>query len=118
MSEHLYQLLFGDSTMSSFTGLWVDDARPIPESLITQGWTRARSFHEAIVKLELLEFQEISLDHDLGSFYGNKEMTGQDIVWWLVMRKNEGLYIPSKINVHSANPAGARVMLSIIQQHL
>lgn len=98
--------------------LWVDDQRPIPADLVARGWCGARSFHEAIFKLELFEFEEVSLDHDLASFYGNKEMTGMDIVWWLVTRKQQGLYVPPVIHVHSANPVGHAWMVDAIKRFL
>lgn len=104
----------------NFKGLWVDDIRPIPDRLVEQGWTSARSFHEAILKLELVEFDEVSLDHDLGCFYGNKEMTGYDVLMWLVDRKithSPRLYVPSKIYVHSANPVGVERMTAVINKY-
>lgn len=103
---------------TTFVGLWVDDMRPVPDRLIERGWCWARSFHEAILKLELMNFDEISLDHDLGSFYGNKEMTGQDIVWWLVQRKGQDKFIPRVVHVHSANPVGHHAMVETIKRHL
>ena len=102
----------------TFIGLWIDDVRPIPDELVEAGWCCARSFHEAIVKLELLEFEAVSIDHDLGSFYGNKEMTGMDIVWWLVQRKQDGGHVPTDIRVHSANPVGHQNMVDTINKFL
>jgi len=108
-----------DLTVSTtFTGLWVDDNRPLPEHLLKKGWSRAHSFHEAILKLEMFNFAEISLDHDLGSFYGYKELTGMDIVWWLVQRKENGLFVPPTILVHSANPVGHQQMIETIERFL
>jgi len=103
--------------MGTFTGLWVDDVRPTPDELILEGWCRAPSFHEAVLKLELMEFQTVSLDHDLGCYYGNKEMTGYDILMWLVERKISGLYVPSVVLVHSANPVGHQRMAEVIEQY-
>ena len=102
----------------SFVGLYVDDVRPLPDHLVKKGWTQAFSFHEAILKLELLDFAELSLDHDLASFYGAKEMTGYDITLWLAQRKHNGLYVPRKIYVHSANPVGVANMQSVIDRYL
>lgn len=101
-----------------FVGLWVDDIRPIPDDLLNEGWCCARSFHEAIIKLELMEFEAVSLDHDIASFYGNKEMSGQDIVWWLVDRKQQGKYTPPIIKVHSANPVGWAAMSDTVKRFL
>ena len=102
----------------AFIGLYVDDVRELSDQQLEEGWCLARSFHEAIIKLELLEFQELSLDHDLASFYGMKEMTGMDIVNWLVQRKMDGLYVPPKIYVHSANIVGSKNMMLTIKQYL
>ena len=101
--------------MGMFRGLWVDDERSVPDDYIN--WTHARSFHEAIVKLELIQFNIVSLDHDLGCFYGNVELTGYHIVQWLVQRKMDGLYVPQAIRVHSANPVGRMNMEAVISKH-
>jgi len=101
----------------SFIGLWVDDERPLPTDLCELGWCKSPTFHEAVVKLELMEFKEVSLDHDLGCFYGNREMTGYDILMWLVARKLEGLFVPPVVNVHSANPEGRRKMQETIDKY-
>lgn len=85
--------------------LYVDDLRPCPE-----GWDVARNFHEAIVMLEAVQYDEVSLDHDIASFYGNKEMTGNDVLQYLIMRKMEGHHTPSVVHVHSANPVGIKKM--------
>lgn len=103
--------------VGTFTGLWVDDERPIPEDLIEKGWTSARSFHEAVVKLELIQFTEVSLDHDIASFYGYKEMTGYDVLMWMVARKLEGGYVPSVVEVHTANFAVRQKMIDVAKQH-
>lgn len=101
-----------------FIGLYVDDERELPECYDQREWTVSRTFHEAILKLELMEFEIVSLDHDLASFYGNKEMTGMDIVNWLVMRKMDGFYVPPTIIVHSANPVGVKNMEETIKRYL
>ena len=82
------------------------------------GWDRAYNFHEAIFKLDLIQYEEVSLDHDLASFYGFKELTGYDIVKWLAQRKMDGLYVPSVVKVHSANPVGVANMQSVIERYL
>lgn len=93
--------------------LYIDDMRPCPE-----GWDVARNFHEAIVMLESTEYAEVSLDHDIDSFYGLKEMTGRDILNWLIARKVEGhKHVPSIVRVHSANPVGSRTMREDIANH-
>lgn len=100
--------------MSTFRKLWVDDERPVPG----EEWTSARSFHEAILKLELLEFDEVSLDHDLACFYNGKELTGYDVLMWLVERKVEGTHhVPVRVYVHSANPVGRDRMQAVIDRY-
>ncbi len=103
--------------MSGFTGLWVDDERPMTDEMIENGWCKAPTFHEAVLKLELIEFQVVSLDHDIASFYGNKEMTGYDILMWLAQRKMDGLYVPPEIRIHTANPVGRVNMEAILKQY-
>ena len=102
--------------MSGYTCLWVDDTRPIPSDCGVE-WCSARTAWEALLKLELLEFHTISLDHDLASFVNNKELTGYDVLMWLVERKHNGLYVPPCIKVHSANSVGAMKMRMVIRQH-
>lgn len=92
--------------------LYVDDLRPCPE-----GWDVARNFHQAIVMLETTKYDEVSLDHDIASFYGNKEMTGNDVLQYLIMRKLEGHHTPTSVLVHSANPVGRQKMLADIARY-
>ncbi len=106
------------NTDMSFIGLYVDDERPLPDDLCEKGWTQSKTFHEAIVKLELIEFEELSLDHDLACFYGYTELTGYHICLWLAQRKQDGLYVPPKIYLHTANPVGRDNMQSVIDRYL
>ena len=101
--------------MANFTKLYVDDVRPLPEG---DEWTSARSAWEALVKLELIQFEVVSLDHDLASFVGNREITGYDIALWLAERKHNGLYVPPLVIVHSANPVGRQNVQAIIDRYL
>lgn len=74
-------------------------------------WIRANNFHEAIVMLELHDFAIISLDHDIASFYGNKEMTGRDILNYMIAEHMEkGRFTGVEVRVHSANPVGRATM--------
>jgi hypothetical protein len=98
-------------------GLFVDDVRDPPrydDPLYPENhdisWVVARSFHEAICELEKFKFDVVSLDHDLGCFYGNREMTGDDVLQWLIQRKLEGIRSPEEVRVHSANSAKATAM--------
>jgi hypothetical protein len=109
--------ILGDCSMGSFTSLWVDDIRPIPSDYGTE-WCTARTAYEAILKLELIEFEVVSLDHDLATFIGNKELTGYDILMWLIDRKvNQIGHVPTEIRVHSANPVGVERMKSMIARY-
>jgi hypothetical protein len=108
-------------------GLWVDDLRPLPADL--QGpqwpdsggaywWAVATSFHDAIVVLETCPYiKHISLDHDIASFYGQREMTGYDVLMWIAQRKSEGHPYPLDIKLHTANPVGRANMQEILQQY-
>lgn len=103
----------------TFNALYIDDLRPVPDDCEKWTWTTARSFHEAIVKLELIDFDMVSFDHDIASFYGYKEMTGYDIVLWIAFRKEEGIHhVPSHYAVHSANPVGVAAIQGVIDRYL
>lgn len=105
--------------MCGFTKLYVDDERELPEQYKNEGcWQCSKTVWEAITKLELLNFEVLSLDHDLGCWIGNHELTGYDILLWLVNRKQEGQYVPKEIYVHSANPVGRNRMEGVIKQYL
>jgi hypothetical protein len=97
--------------------LYVDDVREAPGP----GWNVERTFHGAISFLERHNVHVISLDHDLACFYGNREMTGFDILNWLVARKLEGTFpaseYPEIVLVHSANPAVHDQMKLMIEKH-
>ena len=97
-------------------GLYVDDIRNPP---LNDGvnWIVTRTFHDAICFLERTNFPVVSLDHDLGCYYGNKEMTGRDILNWLIARKLDGDYTPPDVRVHSANPVGCATMESDIHKY-
>ena len=105
-------------TDTAFNALWVDDIRDVPEDTESVRWTCARTAWEAIVKLELINFDIVSLDHDLASFIGYKELTGYDITVWLAERKQSGGHVPHDIRVHSANPVGVNNMLGVIDRYL
>jgi len=103
--------------MSVTHGLFVDDVREPPKNDdLTRPenknvvWTVARTFHEAIFFLEKFTYDVVSLDHDLASFYGNREMTGDDVLQWLISRKIQGAIGLMEVRVHSANVAKRRRM--------
>lgn len=92
--------------------LYVDDLRDAPE-----GWDIARNFHQAICMLETGKYDTVSLDHDIASFYGNKEMTGRDVLNWMIACKVEGKLNWNTVTVHSANPVGRQTMLEDIARY-
>lgn len=100
--------------MSKYTKLYVDDIRNIPG----EDWDLARNAWEALYKLQNHKYDVVSLDHDLDSFIGDKEITGYDITLWLVYRKQQWLYTPTTILVHSANPVGSKYMNNLIEKYL
>lgn len=100
-------------------GLFVDDIREPPENDGIE-WIVTRTFHMAICLLEWTPFNVVSLDHDLGCYYGNKEMTGRDILNWMIERKETGtgnVPEPSEVRVHSANPVGCTTMEQDIKRY-
>ncbi len=90
--------------------LWVDDLRPAPP-----GWDWAKTYHEAIARLQEKAYTELSLDHDLGCFEDGREYTGYDILVWLEARQAAGEPVPPLIHVHSANPVGVQRMQTVIR---
>lgn len=95
--------------------VYLDDIRPCPA-----GWELVSNFHEAIcfVDNNWHKITEISLDHDISSFYGNKEMTGYDVLMWIIQMVETGQRDKSfTIGVHSQNPVGRRKMIDTIQQY-
>lgn len=92
--------------------LYVDDLRDVPE-----GWHVARNFHQAICMLETGKYDTVSLDHDIASFYGNKEMTGRDVLNWMIAAKIDGTHEFKTVTVHSANPVGRATMLEDIAKY-
>ena len=86
--------------------VWLDDRRsphPDPDS-----WEWVRTPAEAIALLLTGKVTELSLDHDLGLFEGDRELTGNDVVSWMERAVvTEGFVPPDTIAVHSANAAAA-----------
>lgn len=86
--------------------LWVDDLRDppddLPEGLV---WDVARSYQEAIDKLQESCYDVISLDHDLG-----EEKSGYDVLCWIEEKFHFGEKPVKLVYIHTANPEGARRM--------
>ena len=90
---------------------WLDDVREAPA-----GWVWVRTPAEAIALLETGEVDALSLDHDLGLFEGEREVTGYDVVTWIERAvATEGFVPPTTMRVHSANASAALRMERGIQ---
>jgi hypothetical protein len=117
--------------------LWLDDVRPAPE-----GWTHAKTAHEAFLILRNGDVDEASFDHDLGicsrctpghvAAEANLVVvasldavcakdctcechyTGSDLVRWMAQ---DGVWSRRKPRVHSANPVGAAYMRGVIDRY-
>lgn len=91
--------------------VYLDDIRPCPA-----GWTLVSNFHEAICFIDdnWHKIKELSLDHDISSFYGNKEMTGYDVLMWIWNQAENGRKINFSIKIHSQNPAGVANMDAVL----
>jgi hypothetical protein len=110
--------------------LWVDDHRAAP-----RGWRGVRSVAAAKVYLEQGLVTDISLDHDMGACpactargrhrgrmtrlgntfydYCSHVPSGYDLCLWM---EQTGRWPRGSVRVHSANPAGARRMLAVIER--
>ena len=103
--------------IEKFKGLYVDDERPLPIDDID--WDLARTYNEAIEKLLTIQYDVVSLDHDLACFNASgREMTGYDIALFLVDCKMNDHYYPMYVRCHSANPAGRQNIEGVIKRYL
>ena len=93
--------------------LFIDDDRFPPND--GYRWQIARSFHTAIHMLEQYHYDVISLDHDIQSFYGNREMTGYDILNWMIEHKER--FKGVRVVVHSENWSAVPHMQQDIDKH-
>lgn len=86
--------------------LFLDDVRDPPDD----SWTVVRTAKECIFLLENLNFEVLSLDHDLG-----EDMpTGYDVAVWIEERVALMAYQAPEIRVHSANPVGVKRIRQVI----
>ena len=85
--------------------LWIDDLRPVPDL----DWIPARTSEEAIQLLEIIDFEEISFDHDLGG-----DDTTRRVVLWMIENGKRA----EKYNVHSANVVGVEWLEGMIERYL
>ena len=81
--------------------VYLDDVRDPPE-----GWTAARTLHEAITLLRDNYVTHISLDHDLGT-----SETGYDLIHLMKQFK----VFPPEITIHSWNPVGVLRMKTLLE---
>lgn len=87
--------------------LWLDDVRPMPP-----GYDRhVRTADEAIEALKGGQFDEVSLDHDLGEGCG----TGLDVAKWIECGAHSGDLDRLGWRVHSMNPVGKAAMESYLR---
>jgi len=90
--------------------IFLDDVRNAPE-----GFTRVYDPFSCILLLEENKgnVEILSLDHDLGLFFGKeKEYTGYDVLLWL---ERNPQYMPKSICIHSANPVARKKMFQTIE---
>ena len=96
--------------------IFLDDIR-VPQD---DSWIIVKSYSEFIDLIIIYEFNlisEISLDHDLG-LQDETEKTGYDVAKWLVdYSLDHNVFLPL-IRVHSANPVGAKNIMSLINGYL
>ena len=90
--------------------LWLDDRRGPPD----EGWVHVYTPDEVIETLKAGKVTELSLDHDLGIFTAEREITGYDVLLWIEREVAEGRFQAPKLDVHSANPVARRRMQQAI----
>lgn len=102
--------------------LWLDDLRD-PEEYIGaiygfHLWCKTAA--QAILALETMEFDEVSLDHDLGLVGPNGENPGDgyDVLLWIESKVRLEGWKPPVMKVHSANPVAVERMEAAIQSIL
>lgn len=89
--------------------LFLDDVRPMPETL-TGPWVLARSSEEAKILVRSLGMPEMmSLDHDLGN-----DDTVMVFLKWLANEYWDGTSPVPSYRVHSANPVGAQNIVAFL----
>jgi hypothetical protein len=96
--------------------IFLDDIR-VPSD---ESWIVIKSYSEFIDFIIIHDFKlisEISLDHDLG-LISETEKTGYDVAKWLIDYSIDNQLILPLIKVHSANPVGAKNIISLINRYL
>lgn len=106
--------------MIGSTLLWLDDRRD-PHDFVAEGgygfclWSKTAS--QAINALETMEFDVVSLDHDLGLVGPNGENPGDgyDVILWIENAVRTKGWQPPEIQVHTDNPPARKRMEQAIQ---
>lgn len=85
----------------------------------------AYSYSEAVAALAGNKFDLISLDHDLAEFqpgefvpgmYGKgRELTGYDVALFITQMPEDKW--PDKVVIHSVNPSGSQMILSLMERN-
>lgn len=91
--------------------LFVDDMRECPK-----GWIPAKSVTEAIRYLSTVDFEEVSLDHDIQCGLDNHKHTSNETfepVAWFLLLANRPIEI-IKVRIHTSNVAAGRRMADIM----
>ena len=88
--------------------LWLDDNTPPPDDT----WTWTTTACEALALLRESYFDEVSLDHDLGT-----ELDGNDVLICIFSHTQEDAeYRPPRvIAIHTANPVERFAMIATAQ---
>src|SRR3990170_232674 len=81
--------------------LWLDDVRFPPPLWGDYLWVKTAP--AAIEALETMEFDEVSLDHDLGSDL--KAGDGYDVLLWIEYQVRVEGWKPPRLRIHTSNPA-------------
>lgn len=82
--------------------IWLDDLRPMPKGFDIH----VRTVEDMIEIFSTTPVDHVSLDHDLGE----NEKTGYDLAKWIEVEAFYGRLSKFTWHVHSANPAGAKMM--------
>lgn len=95
--------------------LYLDDCREPYDNT----WTLIKEPRRFMLKIvtQIDDITEISFDHDIETYYGDKEITWYDLLdWTLLTYKNMGYPFP-KITIHTANPPAWERMCSLCDYH-
>lgn len=95
--------------------IFLDDD-PVRDSWVDDTWVIARSGGEVMALLLENKVEELSLDHDLGEFVEEVEITGATVASAIEAFAYHKMweYVPDKITIHSANPVGRKNMQAAI----